>query len=43
MTRAQRRVGLTYIFTGAMHFITPRYYVAIMPDYLPRHRGGPAS
>jgi uncharacterized membrane protein len=38
MTRAQRRVGLTYIFTGAMHFITPRSYVAIMPDYLPGHR-----
>jgi uncharacterized membrane protein len=26
------------MFTGAMHFITPRYYVSIMPDYVPRHR-----
>ena len=37
MTRAQRRVGLTYVFAGAMHFVRPRYYVAMMPDYLPRH------
>ena len=21
-----------------MHFVVPRYYVAIMPDYLPKHR-----
>jgi uncharacterized membrane protein len=38
MTRAQRRVGLTYMLTGAMHFIRPRPYVAIVPDYLPAHR-----
>lgn len=23
---------------GAMHFIKPRFYEAIMPDYLPAHR-----
>jgi uncharacterized membrane protein len=24
---------------GAMHFVRPRYYVSIMPDWLPAHRG----
>jgi uncharacterized membrane protein len=38
VTRGQLRVGLTYIGTGAMHFIKPRWYQAIMPDYLPAHR-----
>jgi uncharacterized membrane protein len=38
MTRAQRRVGLTYVFAGVMHFVRPREYKAIMPDYLPAHR-----
>jgi uncharacterized membrane protein len=38
MTRAQRRVGLTYVFAGLMHFVRPREYEAIMPDYLPAHR-----
>ncbi|HEY1277956.1 MAG TPA: hypothetical protein VGF25_23825 [Thermoleophilaceae bacterium] len=37
MTRAQRRVGLTYLFAGAMHFVAPRPYRGIMPDYLPAH------
>jgi uncharacterized membrane protein len=38
MTRAQRRVGLTYVFTGVMHFVIPRWYRSIMPDYLPAHK-----
>jgi uncharacterized membrane protein len=38
VTRGQRRVGLTYLFAGAMHFVAPRPYRAIMPDYLPAHR-----
>jgi len=37
MTRAQGRVGLTYVFTGVMHFVRPRWYRSIMPDYLPAH------
>ena len=27
-----------YAFAGLMHFIKPRAYMRIMPDYLPRHR-----
>jgi uncharacterized membrane protein len=38
MTRAQLRVGITYVFAGIMHFVIPRQYVAIMPDYLPAHK-----
>src|SRR5918993_1318074 len=26
-----------YIFTGSMHFITPRTFVRIMPPYIPWH------
>jgi uncharacterized membrane protein len=38
MTRAQRRVGITYVFAGIMHFVIPKQYEAIMPDYLPAHK-----
>ena len=38
MTRGQRRVGITYVFAGLMHFVIPRQYEAIMPDYVPAHR-----
>jgi uncharacterized membrane protein len=38
MMRAQRRVGLTYVFTGAMHFVIPGWYRSITPDYLPAHK-----
>jgi uncharacterized membrane protein len=38
VTRGQRRVGITYIFAGAMHFLAPRQYRAIMPDYIPAHK-----
>ena len=31
-------LGITFLFAGAMHFIRPRWYFAIMPDYLPAHR-----
>ena len=31
-------LGLTFLFAGAMHFVKPRWYLAIMPDYLPAHR-----
>ena len=27
-----------YAFAGLMHFVKPRAYMRIMPDYLPRHR-----
>ena len=27
-----------FIFAGVMHFVIPRAYEAIMPDYLPAHR-----
>jgi uncharacterized membrane protein len=38
LTRGQRRVGITYVFAGGMHFLRPRDYQAIMPDYIPAHR-----
>ena len=36
----RRRVPLAVFFLGAgvMHFVKPRAYEAIMPDYLPAHR-----
>jgi uncharacterized membrane protein len=27
-----------FVFAGIMHFVIPRTYEAIMPDYLPAHR-----
>jgi uncharacterized membrane protein len=27
-----------FMFAGTMHFVIPRTYEAIMPDYLPAHR-----
>ena len=30
--------ALFWLVAGAMHFVIPRQYVAIMPDYLPAHR-----
>ena len=38
MGRNPIALGVTFLFAGAMHFIRPREYVAIMPDYLPAHR-----
>jgi uncharacterized membrane protein len=34
----RRLFGPVFIFAGAMHFVIPRAYEAIMPDYLPAHR-----
>lgn len=31
-------LGVTFLFAGAMHFVIPRQYIAIMPEYLPAHR-----
>src|SRR4051812_17307214 len=30
--------GAIYVMSGLLHFLRPRMYEAIMPDYLPRHR-----
>ncbi len=38
MPRARRLFGPFFVLAGAMHFVAPRTYEAIMPDYLPRHR-----
>jgi uncharacterized membrane protein len=32
-------LGLTFIGTGTLHFLKPRMYEAMMPRYLPEHRG----
>jgi uncharacterized membrane protein len=34
----RRLFGFFFIFAGLMHFARPRWYLAIMPDYLPAHR-----
>ena len=31
-------LGATFLATGALHFLRPRMYVAIMPRYMPAHR-----
>ena len=31
-------LGVTFLTTGALHFLRPRTYEAIMPRYLPAHR-----
>ena len=36
MTR--RLFGPFFVFAGIMHFVTPRSYEAIVPDYLPGRR-----
>ena len=33
----RRLFGFFFIFAGAMHFARPRWYLAMMPDYLPAH------
>ena len=30
--------GPFFVFAGVMHFVIPRQYEAIVPDYLPAHR-----
>lgn len=34
----RRLFGPVFIFTGIMHFLIPRTYEAIVPDWLPAHR-----
>jgi uncharacterized membrane protein len=31
-------LGVTFLAAGALHFLRPRVYMAIMPRYLPAHR-----
>ena len=38
MSRARALLGVTFIATGVLHFLKPRMYEAIVPDYLPAHR-----
>jgi uncharacterized membrane protein len=33
-----RLFGPVFILAGTLHFVIPRAYEAIMPDYLPAHR-----
>jgi uncharacterized membrane protein len=33
-----RVAGPTFVLAGLLHFITPKTYESIMPDYLPAHR-----
>ena len=35
---ARRLLGPFFVLAGVMHFVRPRMYEAIMPDYLPAHR-----
>ena len=35
---AARTFGAFFLGAGAMHFVIPRTYAAIVPDYLPRKR-----
>jgi uncharacterized membrane protein len=34
----RRLFGITFTAAGILHFARPRFYLAIMPDYLPGHR-----
>jgi uncharacterized membrane protein len=38
MRGSQRLLAAFFVFAGTMHFLRPRDYRAMMPDYLPRHR-----
>ncbi|HEY6888959.1 MAG TPA: hypothetical protein VI300_14300 [Solirubrobacter sp.] len=38
MSRASVALGVTFTAAGALHFVRPRMYEAIMPRYLPAHR-----
>jgi uncharacterized membrane protein len=37
MRWSQRLLAVFFTFAGTMHFVRLRQYVAMMPDYLPRH------
>ncbi len=34
----RRRFGPFFVFAGTMHFLIPKTYESIVPDYLPAHR-----
>jgi uncharacterized membrane protein len=34
----KRAFGPMFVFAGTMHFVIPKTYEAIIPDYLPAHR-----
>lgn len=38
MTVSQRLLALFFTAAGAMHFVRPRFYLAMMPPYVPMHR-----
>ncbi len=38
MPRARAALGATFLATGALHFLRPRVYEAIMPRHMPAHR-----
>jgi uncharacterized membrane protein len=38
MSRARAVLGVTFLTTGVLHFLRPRVFEAIVPDYLPAHR-----
>ena len=38
MSRARALLGVTFLTTGALHFLRPRVFEAIVPHYLPAHR-----
>ncbi len=38
MPRARAALGVTFLVAGALHFLKPRPYLAMMPRYLPAHR-----
>lgn len=36
-SRARAVLGAAFVAAGTVHFVNPRMYEAIMPDYLPAH------
>ena len=38
MPSVRRLFGPFFVVAGVLHFVTPKTYESIMPDYLPRHR-----
>jgi uncharacterized membrane protein len=38
MSRARALLGVTFLSMGALHFLRPRVFEAIVPRYLPAHR-----
>lgn len=34
----RRLLGVVFVLAGINHFLNPRLYESIMPDYLPNHR-----